>query len=140
MSATDAKSLDAKTLGLAFLQSFWDGDLERGFKLCAPDAQWHFQRTLHDPQLVPVREAVQHLFDTLVKGFHPDSGYTVQFSNAIGEGDEAAFEYSASGKTLRGEWYANNYLVRVTTRAGQIVSIRPYFDTHLASNLLHDLG
>lgn len=130
---------DAKTLGLAFLQSFWDGDLERGYALCAPDAKWTFQKTLHAPREVPVREAVTWLMDKLVAGFDPNSGYSVQFSNAIGEGDEAAFEYAASGKTKTGEMYANNYLVRVTTKNGKITSIRPYFDTHLVSRLLYDL-
>jgi ketosteroid isomerase-like protein len=131
---------DAKSLALAFLQSFWDGDVERGFKLCAPGAIWRFQKTLHNPQEVPVRDAVKWLMDTLVSGFHPDSGYSVQMSNAISEGDEAAIEYSASGKTRSGEMYANNYLVRFSVKNGQIVFIRPYFDTHLVSKMLHDLG
>jgi ketosteroid isomerase-like protein len=130
---------DAKTLGLRFLQAFWAGDMERGFALCAPDARWRFQKTLHDPQEVPVREAVQFLMDSLVSGFHPDSGYSVELDNCIGEGDQAAVEYRASGRTRSGRWYANNYLVRFTTRAGQIISIRPYFDTHLVSTLLYDL-
>jgi pyruvate/2-oxoglutarate dehydrogenase complex dihydrolipoamide acyltransferase (E2) component len=130
---------DAKSLGLAFLQAFWDGDVERGFALCAPDALWRFQKTLHTPQEVPVREAVKFLMDALVAGFAPDSGYSVQFLNAIGEGEEAAFEYNATGRTVRGETYANNYLVRVTVRNGWIVSIRPYFDTHLVSRMLYSL-
>jgi ketosteroid isomerase-like protein len=131
---------DTKALGLAFLQAFWDGDMERGYKLCAPDAKWRFQKTLHMPQEVPVREAVQWLTDKLVASFDPNSGYSVQFGNAIGEGDEAAIEYSASGKTRSGEIYTNTYLVRFTVRNGQIVSIRPYFDTHLVSKVLYDLG
>lgn len=134
------KQTDAKSLGLAFLQAFWDGDMERGYKLCAPGALWRFQKTLHAPQEVPVREAVQWLMDKLVAGFDPNSGYTVQMSNAIGEGDEAAIEYSATGKTRSGDTYANNYLVRFTVKNGQIVSIRPYFDTHLVSKMLYDLG
>jgi ketosteroid isomerase-like protein len=135
MSVTDAKSL-----GLAFLQAFWDGDMERGYKLCAPDALWRFQKTLHSPQEVPVRQAVHWLMDNLVAGFDPQSGYSVQFGNAIAEGDEAAIEYSATGKTRSGAIYANNYLVRFTVKNGQIVSIRPYFDTHLVSKMLYDLS
>jgi ketosteroid isomerase-like protein len=131
---------DAKSLGLAFLQAFWDGDMERGYKLCDPDAKWRFQKTLHAPQDVQVREAVQWLMDKLVAGFDPQSGYSVQFGNAIGDGDEAAVEYAATGKTRRGETYQNNYLVRFTAKNGQLVSIRPYFDTHLVSKMLYDLG
>jgi len=133
-------SQDAKSLGLAFLQSFWDGDIQRGYKLCAANAKWRFQKTLHDPQEVAVPIAVQWLLDTLVAGFDPDSGYTVTVANAICDGDEAAIEYSATGKTRTGEIYSNNYLVRFTAKNGKIVSIRPYFDTHLVSKLLHDLG
>jgi uncharacterized protein len=123
------RSGDAKSLGLAFLQSFWDGDLERGFALCAPDARWRFQRSLHDPVEVPVREAVNWLMMTLVAGFEPDTQYTVELFSAIGEGDEASFEYSATGRARGGKTYHNRYHVRVTTRDGRIVSIRPYFDT-----------
>jgi hypothetical protein len=130
---------DAKSIGLAFLQSFWDGDPERGMALCAPGARWRFQKSLHAPQEVPVREAVQWLNETLVAEFDP-TGYTVQLSNAIGEGDEAAIEYSARGRTKRGNLYENQYLVRFTVKDGKIVSIRPYFDTHYVSKNLRDLG
>jgi hypothetical protein len=34
-----AANSDARTLGLSFPQSFWEGDPERGYKLCAPDAK-----------------------------------------------------------------------------------------------------
>jgi pyruvate/2-oxoglutarate dehydrogenase complex dihydrolipoamide acyltransferase (E2) component len=138
-SAPYAGPRDARSLGLAFLQAFWDGDVGRGFALCAPDAKWRFQKTLHAPQEVPVREAVSFLMSALVSGFAPDSGYQVQFRNAVAEGDEAAFEYDASGRTVRGELYSNNYLVRMTVRDGWIVSIRPYFDTHLVSRMLYSL-
>jgi len=122
-------AMDAKALGLAFLQSFWDGDPERGYALCAGDARWRFQRSLHDPVEVPVREAVQWLMETLVAGFEPGTQYTVELFSAISEGDEAAFEYSATGRTRGGDTYHNRYHVRFTVRDGQIVSIRPYFDT-----------
>lgn len=130
----------AKSLGLAFLQSFWDGQPERGYALCAPDARWRFQRSLHEPREVPVPEAVQWLMDKLVSGFAPDSGYTVDVTSAIGEGDEAAIEYSATGKMRSGDTYSNNYVVKFTSRDGKLVSIRPYFDTHYVSKTLHDLG
>jgi ketosteroid isomerase-like protein len=129
-----------RTLALAFLKSFWDGEPERGFALCAPDARWRFQRSLHEPQEVPVRDAVGWLNDKLVSGFDPDSGYSVTLDNVIAEGEEAAVEYSATGRTRRGEIYFNRYLVRFTVRNGMIVSIRPYFDTHYVSKTLHDLG
>jgi len=129
----------AKHVGLQFLQGFWSGELEGSFSLCAPGATWHFQSTLHDPAVVPVRDAVQFLMDALVGGFDPASGYSVELDNCIGEGDEAAIEYRATGKTRTGQTYANRYLVRFTVTDGKIVSIRPYFDTHLVSRLLYDL-
>lgn len=131
---------DAKTLGLEFLQSFWDGQPERGFALCAPGARWRFQRSLHDPQDVDVRYAVEWLNSRLVAGFDPASGYSVTVDNAIAEGDEAAIEYSATGRTRSGEVYFNRYLVRFTVENGAIASIRPYFDTHYVSKTLCDLG
>lgn len=137
MSAADGN--DAKRLGLAFLQAFWDGAPERGYALCRADARWQFQRSLHQPEVVPVREAVEWLNSALIAGFAPDSGYTVQLRDAIGEGDEAAIEYSATGRTRRGETYHNRYVVRFTAKDGQIVSIRPYFDTHYVSRTLYDL-
>ncbi len=129
----------AKDLGLAFLQAFWAGEPERGYALCAPHARWTFQRSLHDPIEVPVREAVEWLNSALVSGFAPESGYTVQLRDAIGEGDEAAVEYSATGRTRRGEIYHNRYVVRFTAENGLIVPIRPYFDTHYVSKTLYDL-
>lgn len=131
---------DATSLGLAFLQSFWDGQPERGYELCAPDARWTFQRSLHEPCEVPVAEAVKWLMDNLVSGFDPEAGYTVKLFNAIGDGDEAAIEYSATGRTRSGETYLNHYVVKFTVRHGKIVSIRPYFDTHYVSRMLHELG
>lgn len=131
---------DAKSLGLAFLQSFWDGDPERGYALCAEDARWRFQRSLHDPVEVPVRAAVQWLNQNLIAAFDPASGYTVEVFGTIGEGDEAAIEYSATGRTRDGETYLNHYHVRFTARDGKLVSIRPYFDTHYVSKVLCDLG
>lgn len=133
-------SRDAKSLGLEFLQSFWDGRPERGYALCAPDARWRFQRSLHDPVEVPVRQAVEWLNDKLVANFDPASGYSVEVFGAIGEGDEAAIEYSATGHTRFGETYHNRYHVRFTARDGQIISIRPYFDTHYVSKVLYNLG
>jgi len=130
---------DAKALGLAFLQSFWGNRIEQGYDLCAPDALWTFQATLHEPRKVPVRQAVEFLNSALVAGFDPDSGYTVDVDNCIGEGDEAAIEYRAQGRNRQGVLYANNYLVRFTSKNGKILSIRPYFDTHLVSKLLFDL-
>lgn len=140
MRNSNVEKADAKSLGLAFLQSFWDGEPERGFALCAPNATWRFQRSLHEPQEVPVREAVEWLLENLVSGFDPDSGYTVNIANTIADGNEAAIEYSATGKTKRGEIYLNRYLVRFTVGDSKILSIRPYFDTHYVSKTLHDLG
>lgn len=131
---------DAKSLGLEFLQAFWAGKPEQAYALCAPHARWRFQRSLHDPQEVPVPEAVDWLMKTLVSGFDETSGYSVTLRDAIGEADEAAIEYSATGKTRNGQTYLNHYVVRFTSRAGQIVSIRPYFDTHYVSQMLFDLG
>lgn len=139
-SATAATTpRDAKSLGLAFLQAFWDGQPERGFALCAPDALWTFQPTLHEPRRVPVPQAVDFLMSALIGSFDPDSGYRVDVDNCIGEGNEAAIEYRAEGRNRRGEIYCNHYVVRFTVRAGEIISIRPYFDTHLVSRLLFDL-
>jgi ketosteroid isomerase-like protein len=131
--------LAPKQVAFAFLQAFWDGQPERGYALCRADARWQFQRSLHDPDSVSVREAVEWLTSALISGFAPDSGYTVQLRDVIGEGDEAAIEYSATGRTRRGEIYDNRYVVRFTIVDGQIVSIRPYFDTHYLSRTLYDL-
>ena len=130
---------DAKTIALEFLQAFWDADPERGFALCAPDAVWTFQRSLPFPREAPVRDAVRRLNETLISAFDPDKGYTVELHNAIGEGDEAAIEYSARGVTRKGEIYHNDYLVRMTVKDGKITSIRPRFDTHLVHKVLYAL-
>ncbi len=138
MTSSAAPS-DAKSLALAFLQSFWDGEPERGYALCTDDARWQFQRSLHTPDVVPVREAVEWLNSHLVTGFDPNSGYAVQLGSVIGEGDEASAEYSATGLTRNGGRYHNRYHVRFTMRNGKIVSIRPYFDTHYVHNMLYKL-
>ena len=55
-------------------------------------------------------------------------------------GNDAAVEYAAIGRTRRGDVYHNHDVVRFTVEHGRIVSIRPYFDTHYVSRMLHDLG
>jgi ketosteroid isomerase-like protein len=127
---------DAKQLALDFLQAFWDGDPDRGVALCAPDAVWTFQKSLREPRHAPIAEAIDWLNTVLVAEFDPDSGYEVEVKNAIGEGEEAAIEYSARGKTVRGDIYHNDYLVRFTVRDGKIISVRPYFDTHYVHRVL----
>lgn len=119
-----------------FLEAFWRGAPQEGAALCAPDAVWTFQKSLRSPRIAPVPEAIQWLTDTLVGGFDPESGYTVEVANCIAEGEEVAMEYSARGRTRRGEIYENNYLVRFTVRDGLIRSIRPYFDTHYVHRTL----
>jgi ketosteroid isomerase-like protein len=134
------KSAAAKDIALAFLQSFWDGEPERGLALCAEDALWTFQQSLPFPRHASIAEALDYLNTTLVAGFDPDSGYEVQVHNAIDDdGEEAAIEYSARGKTMRGGVYENDYLVRMTIRDGKIHSVRPYFDTHRVHKVLYDL-
>lgn len=130
----------SKDIGLRFLQAFWDGDVEAGLALCADDAQWTFQKSLRSPRYAGIREAVDWLNETLVSGFDPDSGYEVDVKNAIGEGDEAAIEYTARGATRSGEVYENNYLVRFTVKNGLIRSVRPYFDTHYVHKRLVPLA
>ena len=129
-------SPDAKSLARDFLQAFWDGEPTRGYALCAPDATWQFQRSLHTPDIVPIPVAVEWLMNKLVSGFDPDSGYAVTVGSLIGEGDEASIEYSATGKTVRGDTYYNRYPVRFTARNGKIISVRPYFDTHYVHKAL----
>lgn len=120
----------SKEIALSFLQAFWEGEPARGIELCAQDAQWTFQKSLRSPRYASVPDAIDWLNAALVSEFDPDSGYSVEVHNAIGEGEEAAVEYTARGKTRRGQVYENNYLVRFTVRDGRIVSVRPYFDTH----------
>jgi ketosteroid isomerase-like protein len=121
---------DNAQVARAFLEAFWRGAPQEGLALCAPDAVWTFQKSLRTPRHASIAEAVDWLMTTLVGGFDPDSGYTVEVHNTIAEGDEVAMEYTARGRTRRGEIYENNYLVRFTLKDGVIVSIRPYFDTH----------
>jgi ketosteroid isomerase-like protein len=130
----------AKALGLEFLQAFWSGEFDKAYALCASDASWVFQTSLHNPREATVGEAVRWLSDTLMLGFDTASGYAVTLRDAIGEQGEAAIEYSATGRTRRGETYLNHYVVRFSVAEGKITSIRPYFDTHYASKMLHDLG
>jgi ketosteroid isomerase-like protein len=127
---------EPRQIALAFLQSFWDGAPERGQALCAPDARWTFQKSLREPRLAAIGDAVEWLNARLVREFHPDSGYTVDVRNVIAEGEEVAIEYGARGKTCRGDWYENDYLVRFTVRDGLIRSVRPYFDTHYVHRVL----
>lgn len=130
----------SKEIGLQFLQSFWDGDVEAGLALCSPDAEWTFQKSLRSPRYAPVAEAVEWLNSTLIPAFDPDSGYEVEVKNAISEGTEAAIEYTARGATREGRMYENNYVVRFTVRDGLIRSIRPYFDTHYVHKRLVPLA
>ncbi len=123
----------------AFLQSFWDGAPQKGYALCAPDAVWTFQKSLRSPRYAPVPEAVEWLNSKLVGEFDPESGYTVEVHNTIEQGEEVAMEYTARGRTRRGDIYENNYLVRFTIRNGRITSVRPYFDTHYVHQVLAKL-
>lgn len=128
--------IDPKQIALSFLQAFWDGRPEDGVALCAPDAVWTFQKSVRKPRFAEIRVAIDFLMDKLVGEFDPDSGYEVNVHSVVGEGDEVAIEYSARGRTRRGEVYDNDYLVRFTLRDGLITSVRPYFDTHYVHRVL----
>lgn len=128
-----------KQIAQGFLQAFWAGAPQDGVKLCAPDAVWTFQKSLRSPRYAPVGEAIDWLMAKLVGEFDPDSGYDVELHNVIADGDEVAMEYTARGRTRRGEIYENNYLVRFTITNGRIVSVRPYFDTHYVHRTLTTL-
>jgi ketosteroid isomerase-like protein len=130
---------NSKEIAVRFLQAFWAGKPAEALALCAPEALWTFQKSLRPERQAPVPEAIDFLMTRLVSGFDPDSGYTVDLRNAIGEGGEAAVEYGASGRTKDGGIYANDYLVRFTVRDGLICSIRPYFDTHYVHRTLAPL-
>jgi ketosteroid isomerase-like protein len=127
---------DNRRIAQAFLQAFWDGTPQNGLALCAPDAVWTFQRSLRQPRHAAVGEAIEWLMTRLVGEFDPASGYSVEVRNSIAEGDEVAIEYTARGRTRRGETYENDYLVRFTMRSGRIASVRPYFDTHYVHRVL----
>ena len=128
--------IDPKQTAMDFLQAFWDGDPAAGLVLCAPDAVWTFQKSLREPRLASIAEAIDFLNTRLVAEFDPASGYSVDVHSVVGEGDEVAVEYSAKGKTRRGDLYHNDYHVRFTVRDGRIVSVRPYFDTHYVHRVL----
>ena len=130
---------DSADIARRFLEAFWAGTPEEAYALCAPDAQWTFQKSLREPRYASVPEAVDWLNEKLVGEFDPDSGYTVDVHNTVAQGDEAAIEYTARGKTRRGDIYENNYLVRFTIRNGLITSVRPYFDTHYVHKVLANL-
>jgi len=130
---------EPKQIALSFLQAFWDGEPEQGIALCAPDAVWIFQKSLREQRLAGISEAIDFLMTKLVGEFDPDSGYEVDVHHVVGDGDEVAVEYSARGKTRRGDIYHNDYVVRFTLRDGRIVSVRPYFDTHYVHKVLADL-
>ena len=131
--------MESKDIALAFLQAFWDGEPARGIALCAPDAKWTFQTSLRKRRHATIAEAIDFLMDRLVSQFDPDSGYEVVIHNVVGDGDEVAVEYSAHGRTRRGDLYHNDYVVRFTLRDGKIVSVRPYFDTHYVHQVLAQL-
>lgn len=130
---------DPKQIALSFLQAFWDGEPAKGVALCTPDAVWTFQKSLREPRSAGIAEAIDFLMTRLVGEFDPDSGYEVDVHHVVGDGDEVAVEYSARGKTRRGDIYHNDYVVRFTLRDGRIVSVRPYFDTHYVHKVLADL-
>ena len=128
-----------KQIALSFLQAFWDGEPDKSLALCAPDAVWTFQKSLREPRLAGIAEAIDFLNTRLVGEFDPNTGYEVDVHHVVGDGDEVAVEYSARGRTRRGDIYHNDYVVRFTFRDGRIVSVRPYFDTHYVHKVLADL-
>jgi ketosteroid isomerase-like protein len=128
--------IDPKQIALSFLQAFWDGRPADSVALCAPDAVWTFQKSLRERRLAEIPEAIDFLMDKLVGEFDPDSGYEVIVHSVVGDGDEIAIEYSACGRTRRGDVYDNDYLVRFTLCDGLITSVRPYFDTHYVHRVL----
>jgi len=130
---------EPKQIALSFLQAFWDGEPDRGIALCTRDAVWTFQKSLREPRFAGIAEAIDFLLTKLVGEFDPDSGYDVDVHYVVGDGDEVAVEYTAQGKTRRGDIYQNDYVVRFTLRNGRIVSVRPYFDTHYVHKVLADL-
>jgi ketosteroid isomerase-like protein len=128
-----------KEIVTKFLEGFWTGEPEKSLALCSDDAVWTFQKSLRSPRYASVPNALDWLNKTLVSGFDRDSGYKIVVHNVVSDGEEAAIEYTATGTTIRGELYENNYLVRFTVRESEIISVRPYFDTHYVNERLSEL-
>lgn len=63
-------------------------------------------------------------------------GLTFTAHRMVAEGDTVAIEASSSGKTFRGDTYAQEYHFVMRARDGQIVEWKEYMDTEHARKVL----
>jgi ketosteroid isomerase-like protein len=128
-----------KDTALAFMRSFWEGDIATAEALLAEDATWVFQLGMPhaaDGRVWDARRAMAAIVADLFSAFDPDTSFAVEVTSAIAEGGEVALEYRAFGRTGRGAAYENFYAARLTVADGRVKELRPYNDTrHMYESL-----
>lgn len=129
---------NARDVALAFLQGFWDSDVDRAMSYCAPGATWQFARSLPYARQCVVREALQSIIDDMFRSFDP-KGFSIEIHHVVSDGDQVMVEYSAHGATRDGRPYDNDYVMCITVGDGKVQSVRPHTDTlHLTHLLMAD--
>lgn len=131
----------AKEVATDFMQALWRGDVAEVDRLSTPDAVWVFQPGMpyaaEGGRTWPLRDALRRIIDDLFSAFPEDTGFDVEVTSLIAEGDEVAIEYEARGTPRSGTPYHNVYAARLTVSDGRIASLRPYNDTR---HMLESLG
>lgn len=131
-----AGEVSAQQIALAFLQGFWDSDVECAMSYCAPGATWQFARSLPYPRQCDVREALQAIVDDMFQSFDPE-GFGIEIHHVISQDNQVMVEYSAHGATRDGHPYDNDYVMCITVSDGKVSSVRPHTDTlHLTQLLM----
>jgi ketosteroid isomerase-like protein len=130
-----ADAATAREVALAFLQGFWDSDVDGAMSYCAPGATWQFARSLPYARECEVREALQAIVDDMFQSFDPE-GFSIEIHHVVSQDDQVMVEYSAHGATRDGRPYDNDYVMCITVSNGKVSSVRPHTDTLHLTHLL----
>lgn len=122
-----------KETALAFMNALWAEDLPAADALLSVDATWAFQlgmpqAILRESRIWPAREAMRQIVSDMFGQFDPE-GFSVEISRVIGDGNDVAIEYHASGRTFGGANYRNFYVTLLRVEDGKVCDVKPYNDT-----------
>jgi len=115
-----------KRLVATFFETLTAGDDEGAFSVVDPNVAWWvpgdlpFSGTKTRAEYMGVVGAIRSGFPT---------GFALQVTSMIAEGDKVAAEVASSGKHRNGRTYANKYHFLITIKDGKFVAVKEYMDT-----------
>lgn len=121
-----------------FVAAIEAGDTPALEQLLVDDATWHLHGTLPVSGHYEGRRAILDEFLTQGLGLYRPGTLRLDITHLITDGDTVALEWHATGLSVRGNTYDNEYAFFFTVRNGKITAIREYTDMLHVAEALYD--